>query len=245
MAAPYSRPIRAIGRALIDTVLPPQDVLSLQGEAKRLWENVSFLDAPWCEACGTPFEYASELSPLCGRCTARRGYVDHCRAPLLYDDGSRHLVLSFKHGGRTDALSMFAAQMMRAGGDVLAEADGLVPVPLHPRRLLKRRYNQSVLLARRLSKRSGVGLAPDILRRTHATPSQGGRTAAQRHANVAGVFALRERANVVGKHLVLIDDVRTTGATLEACAKALKKAGARRVDAICLARVVTPEKLPT
>ena len=162
------------------------------------------------------------------------------RAALRYDSGSRGLVLAFKHADRTQNAPAFAAWMARAGADALARADLLVPVPLHWTRLVRRRFNQAALLARALSKRTGVPFAPDLLARVRMTRTQGDLTRAQRRRNVRGAFQVRATAPLRGKTVVLIDDVMTTGATFEACARALRRAGAREVRALALARVVRP-----
>lgn len=231
---------------MIDTLLPPQDLLGLDADpiARRMWADVTFLDAPWCEACGFPFEYAVQDGGLCARCSVRRPVYDRARAAMAYDDGSRALILSFKHGGRTEGLASFAAQMRRAGRECLAGADLLIPVPLHPTRLVKRRYNQAALLARALAKITDIDFAPDILFRSRRTESQGGFNARARIKNVRGAFSVRHPDKIKDRNLVLVDDVFTTGATLEACAHALKKAGAARVDGICLARVAKAAALP-
>ena len=241
------RRMKTAGTAVIDTLLPPQELLGLDADpiAKRMWADVTFLDAPWCEACGFPFEYAVQGGSLCARCSVRRPAYDRARSAMAYDDGSRALILSFKHGGRTEALASFAAQMRRAGRDVLTDADFLIPVPLHPTRLIKRRYNQATLLARALSKITSAQFAPDILFRTRRTDSQGGFNARARVDNVRGAFSVKQVDRIKGRKLVLIDDVLTTGATLEACARTLKLAGAARVDGICLARVAKAAALPT
>lgn len=241
------RRVKAAGGAVIDTLLPPQELLGLAADpiSKRMWADVTFLDAPWCEACGFPFEYAVQGGSLCARCSVRRPAYHRARSAMAYDDGSRALILSFKHGGRTEGLASFAAQMRRAGRDVLTDADMLLPVPLHPSRLIKRRYNQAALLARALAKITPVTYAPDILFRSRKTDSQGGFNARARAENVRGAFSVKKPARIQGKNLVLIDDVLTTGATLEACARTLQQAGAERVDGICLARVAKAAALPT
>ena len=242
-----ARRVKSVGGAVIDTVLPPQELLGLEADpiAKRMWADVTFLDAPWCEACGLPFEYAVQGGSLCARCAVKRPRLDCARAAMAYDDGSRALILSFKHGGRTEGLASFAAQMRRAGRDVLAEADWLIPVPLHPSRLIKRRYNQAALLARALAKITPAAFAPDVLFRTKRTQSQGGFNARARVQNVKGAFSVKQEERIKGRRLVLIDDVYTTGATLDSCARVLKRAGAARVDAICLARVAKAAEVPT
>ena len=242
-----ARRMKSAGGAVIDILLPPQELLGLDADpiAKRMWADVTFLDAPWCEACGLPFEYAVQGGSLCARCAVKRPVCGRARAAMTYDDGSRALILSFKHGGRTEGLASFAAQMRRAGRDVLGEADLLIPVPLHPTRLIKRRYNQAALLARALAKITPAVFTPDILFRTKRTQSQGGFNARARMENVRGAFSVKQKSRIKDRNLVLIDDVYTTGATLDACARALKRAGAAQVDGICLARVAKAAALPT
>ena len=235
-------------RWLADLVWSPLSALSnapvgRPGElTPQDWSKIVFLEAPWCSACGVPFPYPAGEGALCGACAARAPVYSRARSAFVYDAQSRTLVLSLKHGGRTDALAAFGPWMARAGAECLAGADVLLPVPLHPRRLRQRRFNQSFLLARAVSRASGVPLDAHVLRRVRATPSQGGLSAKGRARNVAGAFAVREaaKAGVKGRRFVLVDDVFTTGATLEACARALKRAGAEDVSAITLSRVVKP-----
>jgi ComF family protein len=159
---------------------------------------------------------------------------------MHYGEASRKLILAFKHGDRTDAAPALAAFLARAAGGLLSECDVIVPVPLNRWRLLRRRYNQAALLAQSLARRSGKPVAVDLLRRRRATPSQGGLTAVQRRQNVRGAFAVRPRlaGQIAGRAVLLVDDVMTTGATVESCAAALRAAGAGRVDVVTLARVV-------
>ena len=168
----------------------------------------------------------------------RRAF-DAARAACLYDETSREPILKLKHADRTDLAPMFARWLSRAAADLLAEADAVAPVPLHPLRLLRRRYNQSAEVARPLAKLAGLAYLPDALVRRRATESQGGKSAGRRKRNVAGAFHVpeRRRAQVEGRRILLIDDVMTTGATAEGCARALKQAGAARVDLAVVARV--------
>lgn len=227
-------------------ILPPQMLLGgglsdghggIEGE---LWAQIRFLDEPCCDACGYPFDFDAGVETLCGNCAVRRPVYDHARAAFVYDDSSRKMVLSFKHGGRTEGLRIFATHMRRAGRNFWESADFIIPVPLHRTRLIKRRFNQAALLSRAVSKQTGVLFDPDILFRNRATPSQGHQTAKGRFRNVRGAFHVPEKAKVrlKGAHVVLIDDVMTTGATLEACARTLKRAGAAYINIVTLARTV-------
>lgn len=218
--------------------------MSAPGElTPAAWTDVRFLDAPWCASCGMPFDYPIGKGAVCGACAGQADAPCRIsRAAFVYDENSRRLVLMLKHAGRTDGLTVFGRWMARAGADALEGADGLIPIPLHAHRLRKRRFNQSFLLARALSQTCGLPVQPHILARTRATPSQGGLSAKARQRNVAGAFTVREAAKpfVRGRRFVLVDDVHTTGATLQACARVLKRAGAEDVTAITLARVVKP-----
>lgn len=230
-----------MGRLVVDTVLPPTD-------DTELFAALTFLDEPCCASCGYPFDHQvagiSAFDLACAACLARRPAYATARSALQYDEASRRMILAFKHGGHTDRLHSFAAQMHRAGRTALAHADLLIPVPLHRTRLIKRRFNQSALLARSLSRRCGVPMDAHALLRDRRTPSQGGLSAAGRRRNVQGAFTVSDPGRVAGRRLVLIDDVMTTGATLEACTRTLKRAGATRIDAVCLARVVKPLPAP-
>lgn len=226
-----------VGQWIVDTILPPTDDTDL-------FEKLTFLDDPCCASCGYPFDHAvvgiSAFDLLCAACLARRPAYATARSAFQYDEASRPMILAFKHGGHTDRVDFFAAQLHRAGRVALSEADLIMPVPLHRLRLLQRRFNQSALLARALSKRCGVPVDPHTLLRIRRTPSQGGLSAKGRRRNVQGAFTVSDKTHIKGQRIVLIDDVMTTGATLESCARTLKRAGAARVDVLCLARVVRP-----
>jgi ComF family protein len=239
------------GRALLNFVYPPSCPVSDAPVdepgliAPEAWSRLRFVTDPQCVRCGLPFEFDPGEGLDCAACSADPPVVDRARAALVYDDVSRRLILELKHVARTDALPTFGAWMALAAGESLADADLVIPIPLHARRLRARRFNQSGLLARALAARSGKPLDVDALLRARATPSQAGKSASGRARNVAGAFAVREgaEARLSRASILLVDDVRTTGATLDAAARALKKAGAARVDAVTLLRVVRPRDI--
>jgi len=164
---------------------------------------------------------------------------DKARAILAYDDNSRSAILALKHADRLDLVPGFSRWLSRTGRSLLEDCDMIVPVPLHRFRLWRRRYNQSAELARRLAGDWKRGYAPFALIRARATASQGAMSGAKaRRRNVLGAFKVPDPAKVQGKRVLLLDDVLTTGATVEACARALKRAGAEQVHVLVLARVV-------
>jgi len=207
------------------------------------WRTIDFLAPPLCACCGMPFELDPGEAALCGACLAHRRHFARARAVFRYSEASRRLILGFKHGDRLHGTSAYAAWMARAGAELLADASLLVPVPLHWTRLFMRRYNQAALLANALAAASGVPCIPDLLLRKRRTPSQGRLNAAERRRNVRGAFAPSAGAGhrIAGARVLLIDDVFTTGATVDACAQVLIESGAAQVDVLALARVVRPQ----
>jgi len=192
------------------------------------------------------FETLAEADALCAACVADAPPYATARAALAYDDHAKKLVLDLKRGGRRDGLALFAGWMARAGAEGLAEADIVIPTPLHWTRLLERRFNQSAWLAEAVAKAAGKPMLVDALVRRRRRKSQGGLTASQRRRNVEGVFRVAPQGafwaanRIEGRIVVLIDDVFTTGATAEACVKALLRAKAAKVHVLTLARVVRP-----
>ncbi len=247
-----NRMVRGAGRAFLDLVLPPlclkcrEPVAEPQSVCATCWNALRFLSAPHCAQCGLPFPHALGEGIKCAACIARPPPFLRARAALAYDDASRDLILSFKHGDRLEAVPLFARWIVAAGGDALAAADILVPVPLHWLRLASRRYNQAAVLAHAISKLTSIPVETSALVRTRRTPSQGEMPSARARAkNVVRAFAVAENAkpHLSGRKIVMVDDVLTTGATLSACTKVLNRAGAASVSVITLARVVRPLSL--
>ena len=238
--------MRRLALAALDLALPPRCIgCGVRVDAAGLacaacWTKLTFIAPPLCSCCGAPFDFAIEGLHRCPSCHAHPPAYDRARAAVIYDDGSRGLVLGFKHGDRLHAAPAFGGWLARAGGELLEDTDLVIPVPLHRWRLLKRRYNQAALLADHVARRSGVTCLPDLLERHRATPSQSDLGPAARTRNVAGAFSLNPRHadRAKGARIVLVDDVLTTGATVNACAKILRRGGAARIDVLTLARVV-------
>jgi ComF family protein len=203
------------------------------------WSKIAFVEAPVCDGCGLPFGHELGEGARCAACAARPRAFARARAACLYDEHSRDLILQFKHADRLDLARLFSLWLSRAAIELIEEADAVVPVPMHPLRLIRRRYNQAAEIARPLAKRAGLPYWPGALKRRRAGESQAGKSGSGRRRNVQGAYACPEgwEKRLQGKRILLVDDVMTTGATLEACAKALTRAGARSVNVAVIARV--------
>jgi ComF family protein len=241
----WEPPARIIGaaRGLLDLLLPVRDfdgdTAQTAGLPAKQWSRIAFLEDPVCDGCGSPFEFDPGPGVRCPACTARPRAFDRARAACLYDEASRDLILKLKHADRTDLAGLMARWLSRSARPLLADADVVVPVPLHRWRLLRRRYNQAAEIARPLARGAGLAFLPDALERVRDTATQGGKSATGRRRNVAGAFAVRagQRDRLAGRRVLLVDDVLTTGATAHACARALKAAGAAAVHVAVIAKV--------
>lgn len=204
------------------------------------WGLLDFIEEPLCTVTGLPFAFDPGPDLVSAVAVAHPPVYAHARAAMRYNAMSGRLIQKLKYGDRLDLAHAFARWMVRAGAALIREADLIAPVPLHASRLRKRRFNQSAELARDIGRATGARVVPDLLVRVRATPPQIGLSASARRRNVAGAFVLPvDKVDLVrDRTVLLVDDVLTTGATVEACATVLLTCGAARVDVLTLARVV-------
>jgi ComF family protein len=206
--------------------------------------KLSFITSPFCECCGFPFAFDTEghQGKKCGSCLKSLPPYSSARAALIYDDVSRDLILKFKHGDQLDMVHSFVPWLLRVGAAQIERADYIVPVPLHRRRLIKRRYNQAAIIAQALARSTQKTFLGHVISRHRATPTQGNLNYKERKKNVRAAFQINEkhRQKIKGKTVLLIDDVYTTGATVKECTKILLSAGAASVHVLSVARVVRP-----
>jgi ComF family protein len=237
----------ALARAALDLALPPlcpacREPVDGRGLCATCWSKLSFITRPYCERLGIPFAYDPGPGILSMEAIADPPAYNRARAAVRFDEISRALVHALKYGDRLDLAPMMGRWISHAGREVLTEADALVPVPLHWRRLWARRFNQSAMLAAAIMAESKVAIAPNALKRVKATAQQVGLSRSERAANIQGAFRVppEGKALVAGRRLVLVDDVLTSGATVDGCARALLRAGAANVDVLIFARVAEP-----
>lgn len=242
----FARAVRQGFSRAVDLIVPPRciisgEVVEAQGMmSPQAWQSLRFIAAPICQCCGVPMLYEVSGQNTCGRCFDESPHFTKARAAVVYDDGSRKALLRFKHGDQTHYSAAFATWLHRAGADMLSGESVLVPVPLHFSRLRMRRYNQAALLTQALARRVGCAYELEALKRVRATLLQGHDAAVCRRENVSGAFVVAERRaeRLRGRAVVLVDDVFTSGATVNECARVLLAAGAREVCVLTVARAV-------
>lgn len=235
---------------LVDLIFPPRcplcsaAIAGQDGICVACWPGLAIPGHPCCAACQRPFTDPTHDGLVCAVCQAEPPLHAGIAAATLYNDASRRLALAFKHGGNI-ALAPWFARLIEARLPALNADWLIVPVPLHRWRIWKRGYNQSALLAREIARDTGARLMVDALLRIKATPSLGGLGARDREKVLKGAITVNPRhaADLSGTRIVLVDDVLTSGATTNACIRALRKAGAEKVIVACFARVLD-EALP-
>lgn len=237
--------LRSVWDTTIDFALPPRCagcgviVAEVHSFCPDCWRQVEFL-VGGCETCGLPLQ-ATEMT-ICAACIARPPRLDRTRAAVAYDETSRRIAIRLKHG-RKVALAKTMARYMAPLIDSDPARSVLVPVPLHPTRLWRRGFNQAAIIAAELSRATGIRSDVAALDRVKRTPTLKGLNALQRRKAVAGAFRAARKAAIKDSNVILVDDVVTTGSTANACARALKRAGAARVELVSWARVVRPTQV--
>ncbi|MEN9708534.1 MAG: hypothetical protein RIQ68_942 [Pseudomonadota bacterium] len=242
--------VRSAGRRVLNLLYPPACLACRAAtEASGVlctacWTETRFIERPFCERLGTPF--ARDLGPglLSPEVMADPPVWARARSVAAFEDGPvKRLVYRLKYYDRLEVAQALGLWMARAGLELLEEADLLIPIPLHRSRLAARRFNQAMALAQAISRHCGVPAEGLVLERTRRTPPQVGLSRLQRAANMQGVFRVgpEQRLKVEGRRVVLVDDVLTSGATSNAAARCLLRAGAAQVDLLVFARVITGE----
>ncbi len=233
--------------SIVNFVFPPQCYVCkkiLESEDGLCFEclsKINFITKPRCSCCGIPFEFNIEgknKKLLCPKCMLKYYRFDECISSVRYDDISKKIILPFKHGDRTNFAKFMAKIMYTSGKSIIEKSDIIIPVPIHFTRMLKRKYNQSSLLCKFIGKRSNKPVLYSLLIRKHATASQGHFSLTQRKQNILGAFTIKNPDKIKGKNILLIDDVFTTGATVNECSKILKQNGANKVYVLTFARAV-------
>ena len=235
---------RRFGRGVLDLALPPQclacekPVTQTGGLCVGCWSGLKLIERPFCERLGTPFPADFGPGLLSPAAIAKPPAFDRARAVARFDGTARDLVHRLKYGDAVHLAKPLGAMMARAGHELLGEGALVVPVPLHRGRLWSRRFNQSALLAREVARLSGAELKVDAIERVKATRPQVGLTAAQRADNLSGAFEIPDKTAIAGRRVVLVDDVVTTGATVDRLARLLRRARAASVEVLTFAVVV-------
>jgi ComF family protein len=238
-------------RGFVDVVAPPkcvtcrQDVVTGAALCLSCWQALRFIDEPVCDALGTPFEFEQGDGALSAAAIAEPPPWHRARAAVVFNEVSQKLVHLLKYRDMPEAGLAMARMMSGPGRKLLSDCDVIVPVPLHRFRLWQRRFNQAAVLAKSLAQSSLKPWAHDVLVRDRSTRPQVGLAASERHKNLRNAFSVppEQVGGIAGKRVLLVDDVRTTGATAAACAVVLRDAGAAQVDVLSFALVLEPARL--
>jgi len=235
--------------SLIDILFPPvcpacKLIVGKHGSlCVDCWNNIHFIEEPFCYKCGTPFAYKIGEKAICASCMQRKTPYLQARSLFKYDENSKSQILALKYHDKTALAPIFADWLTRIASELADKDPLIIPVPLHYYRFVARRYNQAALLAYALGKRTGLKVLPDTLIKKRKTPPQEGLSRKQREDNLRGAFAIGKNKSALlkGRSVILIDDVMTTGATIEACCRTLNDAGVRDIYILTIARTVLSE----
>lgn len=234
--------MHALAHKALNILLPPrclgcESLVEQPGDLCAVcWGKIHFITPPFCAICGAPLPYESEEEITCGSCISNPPRYERAVSVFVYDDASSKLITRYKYHDQTHATFSYARWMVRAAGELAAKADCIAPVPLHPWRLFTRRYNQAALLAHAISRICQTPYEPQLLKRIKRTSPQTGLARKDRLKNVKRAFTVASNKNIKGKSVLLVDDVMTTGATIQECSHVLKRAGAKQVFVATLAR---------
>jgi ComF family protein len=237
--------LRTATRWALDFALPPRCagcgtiVADVHSFCPDCWKQVEFLGDSGCRTCGLPLQATEQTT--CGVCLAKPPRIARTRSAVAYGELARSLAIRLKYARKVAiarTMARYMAPLVSEAGERL-----LVPVPLHRTRLWSRGFNQSALVARELSNHLGIAVDAMVLKRIRRTPPLKGMSPLQRRKTVSGAFRVGDKAAIAGKTVILVDDVLTTGSTAEACARALRRAGAARIELVSWARVVKPSQL--
>ena len=238
--------IRQYFKIFINEIIPPRCIsckIITQDDTSfcsKCWEKIDFISNPQCHICSEPFELSVEKEVICPNCIKTRPLYNMARSALAYNENSRNMIIEFKYYNKTHTVDIFAKWMMINGQEVIENSDIIVPVPLHKMRILKRRYNQSALLANALGRLSKLPVRIDLLSRIKNTPPQSELSFNSRKNNVSNAFKTNKKkcADIEGKNICLVDDVMTTGATVESCARVMLEAGAKNVNVLTIGKTI-------
>lgn len=238
------KPIKNLSQVFLQIVMPPTciscaDIVEIQGQiCGACWSNIAFIGKYQCKSCGLPFAFDMGKGAQCQHCNAKKPIFRKVRAVCRYEGTGRRLAAKLKFHDKTHLAGSMARMMFNAGAEVLKDADIIAPIPLHRRRKFWRKYNQAALLAKELISHDASHVyVPELIKRFRATTPQTSLTYVERQKNVAEAFVVDANVDLQGKTVLLIDDVMTTGATMNSCAKALLDAGAKKVNGLVFARV--------
>ena len=238
--------VRSSALRLRDLVMPArcpgcQHLVAEPGLCGACWRDMPWIAPPLCDRLGLPLDFENDVGGVSLAARTDPPTYGRARAVALHEAGARHVVHALKYQDRQDLVPMMGMWMARAGADLVRDADVIVPVPLHWMRLVRRGFNQSAVLAQSVGGRAGVAVV-DALVRARRTRQQVGLSGTARRRNVAGAFAVRDAARpaIAGRRVLLVDDVITTGATVDACVRALRRGAAETVDVLSFSRVAVP-----